>query len=645
MNFTHLFSPGKIGNLTIRNRLVMAPMASCFADANGEVTDMMVAYYRARARGGVGLVIVEAACVDPPAGLESPHQINIDQPSCLTGLQRLAEEIKLAGARAFIQLFHAGRQGSSLFNGGAQIVAPSAIPCPMSREVPRELTRDEIHLLRDKFITSAFYAFQAGFEGVELHAAHGYLLNQFLSPHTNQRRDEYGGCLENRMRLVLEIIGGMKELLPHLAISVRLNIDDFVGGGLTMMESLAVSQALQSAGVHLINCSSGTYESGLKSIEPASYPQGWRIYLAEAVKKSVSIPVMGGGMIRDPHLAEQVVAEGKADFVFLGRPLLADPQWPFKVRQNRLNDIRPCINCNHCISLNFNGLAIRCAVNPYTGREALREQTKLIDSPMHAIVVGAGPAGMQAAISMQQRGLKVQLFEQEEQLGGALNLAMIPPHKERIKQLRDYMIHTLEQSGVEVYVKRPFTSHDLRAMQPDILVIATGSISSCPVISRDENDISWDAGRVLREKIKWSQSQIAVIGGNSTGCETAEYLGQFSNHIILVERDKILARGMEKKNRRDLLTRLDELGVQRKTGSTFKKLLDHKLIIQNHDGAEEVLTVDKVVWAIGAQPNNSLYYEAIDMVPRLFLIGDAIQVRGFAEAIREGAAVADCIII
>lgn len=644
MSFRHLFSPGQIGNLTIKNRLVMAPMATCLANSGGEVSDAMVAYYRSRACGDIGLVIVEAACVDPPAGLESPHQLIIDQPACLTGLQRLAEEIKLSGARAFIQLFHAGRQGSSSLNGGAQIVAPSALPCPMNREVPRELTRDEIHILRDKFISSAFYAFQAGFDGVELHAAHGYLLNQFLSPHSNHRRDEYGGNSENRMRLLLEIVTGIKQLLPHLVVSVRLNIDDFVSAGLTVNDSLAVCRALEVGGADLINCSSGTYQSGLKSIEPASYPEGWRIYLAEAVKQVVSIPVMGGGMIRDPHLADQVVAAEKADFIFLGRPLLADSQWPLKVKQNRLQDIRPCISCNHCISLNFKSLAIRCTVNPNTGRENLTQSPRPTDNHKFAAIVGAGPAGMQAAISLRQRGVRVKLFEQEDRLGGALNLAMIPPHKERVRQLRDYMIHALEQSGAEVYLKHSFSLSDIQANKPDILVIATGSVSSCPVISRDESDISWDAVRVLKEEVKWAGARIAVIGGNSTGCETAEYLIRRGNHIILVEKDKILARGMEKKNRRDLLTRLDDLGMQRKTGCVFKKLLDHKLIIENQDGDEETLTVDKVVWAIGATPNNSLYYEAIDQeVPRLFIIGDANQVRGFAEAISEGAAVADCI--
>ena len=252
-----------------------------------------------------------------------------------------------------------------------QPVAPPPISCNITRELPRELTTLEVKQIINQFIAAAHYAHRAGFDGIELHAAHGYLINQFLSPHTNHRQDEYGGSLLNRQRFLLEIVTEIKEVLPEMTISVRLNIDDFIQGGLELEESLEVCRSLEKSGVDIINCSSGTYESGLKSIEPASYEQGWRVYLAEAVKKVVNIPVITGGMIRRPEFANQVLADKKADFIFLGRSLLADPQWANKALHNQVADIRPCISCNNCINNNFKGLGIRCTVNPFTGRESI----------------------------------------------------------------------------------------------------------------------------------------------------------------------------------------------------------------------------------------------------------------------------------
>ncbi len=323
LKYPALFAPINVGGVMLKNRIVMVPMAVNYARLNGEVSERQIAYYEARARGGAGLIIVEAACIDAPAGREGFGQILIDHPRYLRGLSQLADGIKSCGSRALIQLFHAGRQTHSIITG-VQPVAPSAVACATVKDVPRELSITEVQDIRDKFIAAAGYAYMAGFDGVEVHAAHGYLINQFLSPNCNLRQDEYGGSLDNRVRLLMEIVAGIKKGFPKLVLDVRLNIDDFVPGGLEMPESLEICRRLDEAGVDLINCSCGTYESGLTSIEPASYTEGWRTYMAAAVKQVVKIPVISGGMIKKPEMAEEIIKKQQADLVFLGRALLAD---------------------------------------------------------------------------------------------------------------------------------------------------------------------------------------------------------------------------------------------------------------------------------------------------------------------------------
>lgn len=635
--FPSLFSPGSIGGLNLKNRIIMSPMAVNYTGLDGAVTDAMVDYYEARARGGVGAIIVEAAIADSSTGSEGFGKLKIDSPKYLLGLSRLAETIKSYNCGAFIQLYHPGRQITRLFTEGVQPVAPSPIPCKVTREVPRELQTHEIAIIVQKFVMAANYAKMAGFDGVELHAAHGYLLNEFLSAQTNRRVDQYGGSLENRMRILLEIVRGIKESAPGLCLSVRLNIDDFTEQGLKLPESLVITKSLEQAGVDIINCSCGIYESGLTSIEPSSYEEGWRVYLAEKVKKNVDIPVIAGGMVRSPAMAESIIAEGKADFVFLGRSLLADSDWPEKARRGKQEEIRPCITCNTCISNNLKGLPVCCAVNPHTGREGKFEFMINPSQPAgKAVVVGGGPGGMQAAAALNRQGFAVTLFEKDERLGGLLKLAGVPPYKHRIFLLKDYMIRQIYRSNIDVQLKHEFKPADVAELNPDIVVIATGSEPYWPDIPGCSPDICTGITEVLTDAVDIRKQQVVVVGGGSNGCETADYLQSWGNRVTIIEQGPYLAADMEKKNRRALMNRLNDGGAAKRTGSKVIKITDSGIVIQGNDGMIETIRAEKVVMAAGFVPVNQLHKQMLDKAGRVFLIGDALKVRGIKDAILEG---------
>lgn len=629
-----LFKPSQIAGLQVRNRIVMAPMFTNFAHTDGEVSAAQIAYYRARAKGGVGMVIVEAACVSSALTNQGPGQLHISHSRYVPGLRRLNDAIKAFGSRTFIQIVHPGRQTSSRYCGG-QPVAPSATACPLMKETARALEREEIIQISDDFVQAAHYALLAGFDGVEIHAAHGYLINQFLSPRTNQREDEYGGSLENRQRFLLEIVQRIKDKLPELILSVRLNIDDFVEGGFGPPESLQVCQALEKAGADLIHCSSGTYESGLYSVEPASYPEGWRVYLAEAVKGVVNIPVITGGMIRDPEFANQVLAEGRADFVFLGRPLLADPEWANKASCGQVSDIRPCINCNSCIESEFAGLAVQCTVNPFTGRETTLNSDSQMGKPARALVIGGGPAGMQAALSLRRHGMEVVLLEKSAELGGLMRLAAIPPHKERIEQLRRYFGQQVEKSGVCIKLLSEARPEVLLALKPDVVVLATGSQPVHPTINGQELGNCVDAIDVLSGRITISGQNVVIIGGSRTGCELAGVLAPHKHRITICEKENILALGMERKNRRALMDLLEEAGVEKRTGAQIEAISPGQVRIKSSQG-EETLLADSIIWATGFKPQDDLAQALREVFAQVFIIGDAAGVRGFKDAILEG---------
>ncbi len=630
---TRLFQPIDIRGLTLKNRIVMPPMGTRYPTYAGVATPKLTRYYLERARGGVGLIIVQFATVSPE-GVSSLYPLGIWDGSFVPALRELVAQLHGAGARVAIQLAHAGGSANSAFTR-RPVVAPSAVPA-MGREVPRELTREGIDRLVDAFAAAARRAVEAGFDAVELHMAHGYLLNQFLSPLFNRRTDQYGGSLEARARFPLEVLRQTREVVgDEIPILCRLSADDAVEGGLTLPEAQTVAAMLEREGADVIDVTAGIGESFEVSAPPMAIPPGSLVPYAAAIKRVVKLPVVAVAKLHDPRMAEQVLAEGKADLIAVGRGLIADPQWARKAAEGRFEEIRPCLTCTRpeCHGRVFQQVEMGCTVNAAVGREAQFDLTPPAQ-PRTILVVGGGPAGMEAARVAAMRGHRVMLCEQGEALGGQLWLAAAPPYKSDMEKIIRYLSQQMEKQAVEVRLGCTVTPEMVSQLAPDAVVVATGAVPLWPPIpgAREHAISAWD---VLSGKVQ-AGNRVVVVGGGDVGCETAEFLAARGRQVSILEMLADVAMELVPWTRRMLLDRLVSQGVEILIQARVTAIERDRVLFERRGVAGELTPVDSVVLACGALPRSELAEQLQPASAAVYTIGDAERPGNLATAIRAG---------
>lgn len=639
MNYPKLFTRGRIGGLELKNRIVLPPMGTNMASYTGEATDEIIRFYTERAKGGCGLIITEITRIDDVTGIGMTGQLSVTSGSFVRKLVQLTDAVHQYDSKILLQLHHPGREISSRSLGGVQPVAPSPIACKVVGETPRELTEAECEDLIRKFVTGAVYAKMAGFDGVELHAAHGYLLNQFLSPYTNKRTDRFGGSPENRMTFIREIILGIHRACGSaFPVSVRLSCDEYIEGGLTPADGVWIARQLEQLGVAAIDISAGIYESGYASIEPQGLPEGWKKHLAAEIKKNVSIPVIAVNNIKYPATAERYLEEGVCDFAAIGRGQLADPQWGAKAKAGRDDEIRKCLGCMHCFNCLGKLHPIECTVNPVVGREGrFNEDTLKRDGDGRTVVVvGGGPAGMHAALVCAKRGYRVTLLERTDRLGGTVNLAVIPPHKEMLAELIKTQTLELTHAGVDVRLNTDATVESIRALAPYGVILACGGSPMIPHIPGVELAHVSTAEQVLSARCELSGKNVVIIGGGVTGLETAEVLAAGGNSVTVVEMARQVGASLYATVRLFLTGRLQAAGVKILTGKKLTEIRPGEIALaDSRSGEVSTLAADAVVLAMGVRPLRTLVEQVLDEFDHVAMVGDVSHPGQIADAMRE----------
>lgn len=649
--YQHIFSPMTIRHMTVKNRIVMMPMGTNFGEQNGEMSFLHINYYEQRAKGGTGLLIVENASVDSPQGSNGTTQLRIDSDNYIPRLYKLCENVHKHGACIAIQINHAGASAMSS-RIGMQPVSASDVPSKEGGEIPRPLTKEEIlHIVR-KYAEAARRAQICGFDAVEIHAGHSYLISQFLSPIYNKRTDEFGGSAENRTRFARMILEAVrKQVGPHFPIFLRISADELMEGGNTLEDTLAYLEYLEKE-VDVFDVSCGLNGSIQYQIDANYLPDGWRSYMARAVKEKFGKPCIAVGNIRHPQIAEEILAKGDADFIGMGRGLIAEPEWVNKVEYGNECDLRSCISCNigcagHRIGLNQ---PIRCTVNPAvnSGEDYMKHKIK---KPCNVVVIGGGTAGLEAACTAAEVGCTTFLIEKKAELGGLASVISKIPDKKRLGEFPQYLIRRAEKlHNLFVFCNTQATTELVKSLNPDIIVNATGSEPTLPPIRGlhelvDKEDSHVATVLKMIERIPeypehMEGRKVVIIGGGAVGLDVMEFFTERGARVSMVEMLPMIGNGLDPVSRCDIHTKLKKYQVEQMVNTMLQEVRNDRFIVKTPQDEIKELPFDYGFICLGMKASTPVLKELeetfSDTNVEIINIGDSKRARRIIEGTEEG---------
>lgn len=630
----HVFSPYTIKNVTFPNRLVVSAMVTNFCNKDGSASERYIAYHEEKAKGGFGMIITEDYAIRVK-GKGFSNVAGMWDDSLIDSHSELTRRVHQYDSKIIAQIYHAGRQTHQGVTGFPP-EAPSAVPCPANKQIPHELTVEEIKDIEQDFADCARRCKQAGFDGIEIHGGHGYLVAEFMSSYSNKRIDQYGGSLTNRMRFPLEAIAAIRKAVgEEFIVGFRISADELVPGGRTKEDTKTIALMLEAAGIDFLHVSAGVYGSSYAIAPPQAIKHGWLTDFAKEVKEIVHIPVITVGRINDPLIADQIIRSGKADFVTMARASLCDPHMPEKARQGIFEEIRYCIACSQgCMGVLLKDKPIHCALNPMLGQE-YKYINKQTDQFKKVLVVGGGPAGMQAAITAAEQGHQVILYEKNNCLGGQYRLAAIPPNKGEITSFLYWQQIMLKKLGVNVILNQQVNKDLIENSDCDVVIVATGGKPIIPEISGVGSKNVVTACEILDGKVFCGQKAV-VIGGGQIGTETALHLAVHRKDVTLIEMTNDLAIKETAHPREFLLKAVEDSTINVILNGCVKDIREDSVVVEIAKDQLIEVQADTVILAIGMQEENALSKSIVDCKKKIITIGDAKKVRQVMDAVREG---------